>query len=581
MLAQKLTSAIKLHKAKRFDEAEKLYLELMNSHPKDVNCHYLLGSLYHEKQTFSKAEPLLAFAFKAVPDNGDIAYAFAKNLYALNKYDEVRTALQKHLNNKKCFKLYVKCVEYDKSAHKLDPAQLKSWQIMEIGKQAFIQKHFHLAAKYFDYVCSISPKDDESQYLLALSLDKVGQYHRALNIYERLTDAGSITFDVIFNRGVSYYNLDRKNLARDDFNQAIALQPDDIRAYIYLSSTLYELGEKETYLQPLFQCIEHNPLQAPVYGKLCEALISEGQNEEAQRILDEAPGELQHHVDIIKIKSRLLWEHDRSKALALLAQEDTHIALKPELAKRYIQDQQWQNARHTLSILKKQQHFSIETKALEHALKYCQPCDPVSVKADYEALVKEFRFADTAESSDTLEALKRYLEARHQHATHPQSQSVNGGTQISNVLYDADNPASTELLSFIHQSVDRYIDAVHNKATHYISGFSFANRRYTVLEGWSVSLKRDGKHQYHIHPEGALSAVFYIDLPQEIGTSDLQGHLAFGIPEFLATGEENPEYSVLPERGKLVLFPSHVWHGTLPFESDQNRLTIAFDIAMN
>jgi hypothetical protein len=26
-----------------------------------------------------------------------------------------------------------------------------------------------------------------------------------------------------------------------------------------------------------------------------------------------------------------------------------------------------------------------------------------------------------------------------------------------------------------------------------------------------------------------------------------------------------------------VLFPSYFWHGTLPFESDQPRMTVAFD----
>jgi Putative 2OG-Fe(II) oxygenase len=28
----------------------------------------------------------------------------------------------------------------------------------------------------------------------------------------------------------------------------------------------------------------------------------------------------------------------------------------------------------------------------------------------------------------------------------------------------------------------------------------------------------------------------------------------------------------------LVLFPSYFWHGTVPFESSADRLTIAFDV---
>jgi hypothetical protein len=35
---------------------------------------------------------------------------------------------------------------------------------------------------------------------------------------------------------------------------------------------------------------------------------------------------------------------------------------------------------------------------------------------------------------------------------------------------------------------------------------------------------------------------------------------------------------VRPEVGTLVLFPSYMWHGTVPFTSQQPRLTVAFDL---
>jgi predicted 2-oxoglutarate/Fe(II)-dependent dioxygenase YbiX len=38
-----------------------------------------------------------------------------------------------------------------------------------------------------------------------------------------------------------------------------------------------------------------------------------------------------------------------------------------------------------------------------------------------------------------------------------------------------------------------------------------------------------------------------------------------------------PLRTILPRPGQLVLFPSTMWHGTIPFESGE-RLTIAFDV---
>jgi hypothetical protein len=45
----------------------------------------------------------------------------------------------------------------------------------------------------------------------------------------------------------------------------------------------------------------------------------------------------------------------------------------------------------------------------------------------------------------------------------------------------------------------------------------------------------------------------------------------------LTTPALEAEFSVTPEVGLLVLFPSYFWHGTLPFKSEEPRLTVAFD----
>ena len=39
-----------------------------------------------------------------------------------------------------------------------------------------------------------------------------------------------------------------------------------------------------------------------------------------------------------------------------------------------------------------------------------------------------------------------------------------------------------------------------------------------------------------------------------------------------------PFRTVEPEPGRLVLFPSYMWHGTRPF-AEGERMTVAFDVA--
>ncbi len=95
---------------------------------------------------------------------------------------------------------------------------------------------------------------------------------------------------------------------------------------------------------------------------------------------------------------------------------------------------------------------------------------------------------------------------------------------------------------------------------------------------WSVRLRNRGFHTSHVHPRGWISSAFYVELPDLMaeGRTD-EGVLSFGKPGILTSPPVDAEYSVRPARGMLVLFPSYFWHGTIPFQSVQPRLTVAFD----
>jgi hypothetical protein len=56
------------------------------------------------------------------------------------------------------------------------------------------------------------------------------------------------------------------------------------------------------------------------------------------------------------------------------------------------------------------------------------------------------------------------------------------------------------------------------------------------------------------------------------------GSLALGLPPAELGLDLEPLRIIKPMSGQLVLFPSTMWHGTIPFESGE-RLTVAFDVA--
>jgi hypothetical protein len=78
---------------------------------------------------------------------------------------------------------------------------------------------------------------------------------------------------------------------------------------------------------------------------------------------------------------------------------------------------------------------------------------------------------------------------------------------------------------------------------------------------------------------GWISSAYYVAVPDAAGDAEAkQGWIKFGEPNFDARLPDAVKRAVQPKPGRLVLFPSYMWHGTVPFHSDAARTTIAFDV---
>jgi hypothetical protein len=58
----------------------------------------------------------------------------------------------------------------------------------------------------------------------------------------------------------------------------------------------------------------------------------------------------------------------------------------------------------------------------------------------------------------------------------------------------------------------------------------------------------------------------------------IQGWIKFGEPAFDVALKQPIRRAIQPAQGRLVLFPSYTWHGTVPFHDRAARTTIAFDV---
>ncbi|KRB46590.1 putative 2OG-Fe(II) oxygenase [Phenylobacterium sp. Root700] len=198
---------------------------------------------------------------------------------------------------------------------------------------------------------------------------------------------------------------------------------------------------------------------------------------------------------------------------------------------------------------------------------------------DYQALVRASPI-DTPRGWANLDAyladLRVALSELHALNAHPIEQSVRGGTQTSQNLLQSEHPVVRAFFEAVEGPIAAYRDAVGQGSDIFRARNHGAHR---VHGAWSVRLRPNGFHVDHIHPEGWISSACYIDVPPAVqDQGDHAGWIRFGAPPIPTRPSLSAEHFVRPEPGLLVLFPSYLWHGTVPFGGDQVRTTIAFDL---
>lgn len=175
-----------------------------------------------------------------------------------------------------------------------------------------------------------------------------------------------------------------------------------------------------------------------------------------------------------------------------------------------------------------------------------------------------------------LDALAQFLRSLHtMNAPYPE-QSVRGGTQTDRNLLLHHDPRIGKLRRMIEMAVVGWRDKLPDPQKRHPL-LSRKPAQILFSGSWSVRLAGGGHHSAHTHPMGWASSALYIAVPQDMG-EDHAGELAIGIPPPELELGLQPTTYFKPKDGRLVLFPSTSWHGTVPFEGEE-RLTVAFDVA--
>ena len=375
--------------------------------------------------------------------------------------------------------------------------------------------------------------------------------------------------------------LNRRDEAKQAFINAVALNPLDWTAQEELAAFLWEEGAQSPfeYIEPHIYNESANTVFVFAYIKL---LVRADQFEKALDILNRQEKLLRSNLDFyiyrarvhrelgdylvslryveqgekLKIKNSIGLESEAGYTLLSLGKAKEALTKFSKLVKQEPLNQGWWTMLSTCYCL------------LNEESKYYWLCN-------YQQLLAVVPVLQSKENRQNLnDELRNILETLHQNERHPIGQSLRNGTQTYENLFDGKNEVINSLSSLILKRTKEFIELQSKDRKHpFLSRLSMD----LLFKGsWSVKLRTDGYHRSHYHPEGWLSGVYYVDVPDAVHNNG-EGWLTFGRAD-IANQSFEGDFAVKPEPGYLILFPSYMWHGTNAFTGSATRLTVAFDI---
>jgi uncharacterized protein (TIGR02466 family) len=419
---------------------------------------------------------------------------------------------------------------------------------------------------------------------LALLARQERELPTALQHIDRCLALGSSDAELHLSRGNILNDMGQHEAALSAYRRAIDQRPDYVEAHQALNNAIWLYGDTAQYLESYESALQRFPTTVDLHVDFAHRLILLGRAAQAQRHLAD---------QIAKGIESASMHHALGRALASqgqVAEAYGHVqhalAIDPQPRFRLDAARLCLIENHTAAALAHLDAVLQATPDDQVAIAYRGVCwrqlgdARESALNDYSRYVRTFDLpAPRGYSSieDFNEDLAQTLAQLHRARQAPADQSLRGGTQTLDDLFATRLPLVDALRAKFEAAIDEYVRDLPTGADHPLLRRKSASFRFSG--SWSVRLTRAGFHVNHVHSHGWISSCYYVRVPQVSADSTRQaGWLRLGETDLKLAQRERIGRMIQPREGMLVLFPSYMFHGTTPFDTDEERITVAFDV---
>lgn len=422
-----------------------------------------------------------------------------------------------------------------------------------------------------------APENPIASHTLALALNAAQQPEEGELVARQTLSRTRPTAGLLYTHARSLIDLERFDEAERALLECVRLEPRRAEAHDRLAQLVWmRTGRIDEATRALDQALASFAQDDALWATKAALLQEAGDPRAALTCLTERASRPQSHPNLLIRAGLAALEFDSSAALAFAERALRALPANPTarrlLCAAYLGVGEGGRALSEAESLIQESPDDQYLIAMQSTALRLLGDPRYPVLCDYNQMVVPMVLETPPGWSDLgsfLTELTSHLSALHSpHGHRPLYQSLRQGTETTQDLSRSRDPVIQALFQAFAAPIARYRELMGQGE----DPLRRRNRGASRFNGsWSVRLRSGGYHTSHVHPRGWISSACYIQVPDD------EGILSFGKPGMLTTPALEAEFSVRPEVGLLVLFPSYFWHGTLPFQSEEPRLTVAFD----
>ena len=456
------------------------------------------------------------------------------------------------------------------------------------------------------------------RHILALALDGQQKYAQAVLAYQGAIKCQTNPHDpcmpdIWFNLGIALTQSNQLIESANAYLQAIKIKPNFFEAYGNLGTVYQRQGQLLAAIESYQAGIKINPNDARGHFNLGTALRDKGALEDAVKSYQQAISLFSNYTDAHNNLGET-WR-DLGHMTAAVKCYQAALTLNPNhananynmadflyLAKHYAQAlpyfersqlDDWQQRQ--LVCLYKQADFAgfkqkldlicahnphqspfLATLAHHYSINFNTP-NPYN----YCKNSLDFVYKNAIEQLQQGNLLQDLLNDISNTAIAERKQGrLTNGQQSAGNLFKRPEASFRTLAELIKKEFLAYKNHFKTADCELIKAFP-SNLEFT--SSWYVKMQQGGHLSAHIHEIGWISGAVYLAMPTPTNGSN-EGAFEYGMHgddyPIVApcTIDSFPLQHVMPNVGDIILFPSSLFHRTIPFSANQDRICIAFDL---